>query len=240
MGFLNIKNTIDFFLRSQLRIPFPINEKETTHPLAVKLQDEMEVFLKAFDWKKHLSGRSIKKLRIADVGTRTFSIAPVLDRVFRELGFEPEIHGIEIDAFRRFSNLHSRADYGNYYARKIPNGYFRPIDFLDFKSEMDVILLLHPFVTMEPLLNWGLPAKEFKPEIIFGHARKLLEGESSLLLISSPTAEEFNISERLARKTGFNLVETQDWFPKDYTSQKQFRLGQLLLSSQSPYLQKLE
>ncbi len=56
------------------------------------------------------------RLAVADVGCRTFLFAPVIERCFAAHGLRVELHGIELDAFRRFTDLRTRQDHGRFYA----------------------------------------------------------------------------------------------------------------------------
>lgn len=220
----SLKNKFDFYIRGKLDFRLPLPDAEKNHPLTKRMQDEIEEFLRLFDWPIKASSDSFV---IADVGTRTFSTAPVFDRLFREKNRNVEVHGIEIDAYRRFTNFRSRADYGHYHASQIPRGFYHPTDFTKWNQECDVIALLHPFVTAEPLLRWGLPLAELKPERIFNHAAQLLLPKKGVLLLSCPNEEEFEIASELASGSGFKLLQKKNWHPQLGSLQTQPRWGAL-------------
>ena len=190
------------------------------------MQNEIISFLRIFSWEKYLKAR-VSDLELADVGARTFAFAPALEKFFSNFVENTILNGIEIDAYRRFTNLRTRRDYGEFYASQVKRGRYFPQDFLAWKKPLDLVLLLHPFVTREPHENWGLPLKTFKPEKLFQHSRALLKERAGLLLLSSPNMEEFKIAKDLAFQSGFVFLEEGSWFPSKYSIQQQPRLGTL-------------
>jgi hypothetical protein len=225
----DLKNSVDFFLRNQLSWGRHLDTTTPIDPKAAKFQSEVQEFLKLFNWpdalgwlKLPLAGRS---LRVADIGTRTFVTAPVFERLFGDFALPTEIRGFEIDANRRFINFRRRADYGRYYAQQVKSGFFHPDDFMKWNQPLDVAFLLHPFVTPEPHLSWGLPLKSFKPRELFDHTRNLPSASGGLLVLSCPSADELEISHKLATQAGFQLIERRNWIPKINTLQQKPRLG---------------
>jgi SAM-dependent methyltransferase len=162
------------------------------------------------------------------VGTRTFAIAPVIEKLFQKLNPTPEIHGFEVDAYRRFTNLRTRADYGQYYSRKVKNGYYHAGDFRSTEKKFDMIFNLHPFVTETAHVAWGLPLKVYDPVGLFSHCHRSL-AHSGLFLLSSPNEEEYVRALNLSASVGFNLIEEKKWFPTPGSSQKQPRHGALFI-----------
>jgi hypothetical protein len=229
----DLKNRLDFFLRSHLTWGRPISPSTKLHPQAKRFQTELTEFLKAFSWQNYLTPSQLQKLTIADVGTRTFSSVLSFEEVFQLQTQSLELHGFEIDAYRRFTNFRTRADYGKYYAARVKAGYFHAVDFTTWSGHFDLIAMLHPFVTPEPLQAWGLPLKEFKPQLLFDHAAKNLLPSQGLLLLSSPNDDEFQKSLQLANNSGFWLLEKRQWAPQKGSLQKQPRLGALLRAEMS-------
>lgn len=224
----NIRNQVDFFIRSKIRL-----EKELPQDFKVplrekKFQEEIEEFLDKIDFKK-LFTASKSSYVVCDVGAKNFSLAPVLDSYLRESKCLGEIHGIEIDAYRRLSNFYTRADYARYFCRQAREAYFHPIDFLGFEKNSDVILMLNPFVSKAPLLAWGLPLQHLKPAELFCHAYDLLKEKKGVLVFSSPSEDEFEMASTLAKQAGFQLGMRVSWHPKPESIQKKSRYGRLCL-----------
>ena len=220
----NVRNHWDFSLRRVLRFPGPaVHHASDSDGVA---RQEVGDFLRKFGWEKVLGARN-PDLQVADIGAKNFFLAPLLDAFFRARGFSPEIHGIEVDAFRRYGDFRLRAQYGEFYASQIEKGRFYPINFLDFERPLDLALLLNPFVTESPLLAWGLPLRFLDPQALLDHARHLLTPNRGLLLVSHPSEDELQINVRLARRAGFRLIERQQWTPSQTSLQRQGRMGAL-------------
>ena len=56
-------------------------------------------------------------------------------------------------------------------------------------SRIDVVTLLHPFVTRYALLDWGLPADLFDPATVVGHAVDVLRPGGILVAVHQTAAE---------------------------------------------------
>lgn len=225
----NFRNKVDFFIRNRVRLGRPLSDESELTFDSAQWQQELYEFFDLFEWEHLLPHEPVKLLQVADIGAKTFIAGPVIERHLARFNLQAEIHGIEIDAFRRFTSLRTRFDYGQFYASKIQQGHYHAMDFLDWRKPLDIAFLLHPFVTPEPLLAWGLPMSKFKPLEIFKNVRQSLsESNLRLLLLSCPTPEELHISRTLARDVGFKEVEAADWQPSASNVQKKPRLGLLL------------
>ncbi len=230
--FRNLRNNFDFHLRNKIKFNRPLSPNAKIDDLAIRMQSELREFLDLFRWKMVLEKMDLvpgDPLVIGDIGTRTFVIAPVLDQIFRELNFSPEVHGFEVDAYRRFTNFRSRADYGHFYAMQIPKGEYHTQDFNYWNGDLHIALLLNPFVTEEPLLRWGLPRKFLRPEFLFDNTHKSLRKNRGILLVSSPTIEEYRIAQYLAVQSGFRRIQEETWRHSDNSLQGQPRYGALFI-----------
>lgn len=181
-------------------------------------------FIENFPWPEAATPNAL--LKVADIGCRTFFLAPALEAIFRRRGFLPEIHGIEVDAFRRLADFRTRKEYGDYFASLIPSGEFHAIDFLEWNEEVDVAFLLNPFVQERSVLAWGLPLRFLQPGALFAHCAHTLK-ENGLLLVSAPTVEEKEKSDHWARQAGFLPIKTAEWHPTPRSTQTRPRLGTL-------------
>lgn len=208
----DLRNRLDFFLRSRLRMGRAVDAART-EARDRPFQLEFDAFFRSFDWASALRERDpASHLRVADIGCRTFLFAPVLENNFRELGFETELHGVELDAYRRFTDFRTRADYGHFYATRVSRGRFHAIDAMDFREPLDVCFVLDPFVTEEPLMAWGLPRSRFRPQALFTHLASLLT-EGSVMITSNPDEEEYEITKAIAEQAGLVCVEERLWEP---------------------------
>jgi hypothetical protein len=223
--FLGARNRLDYFLRETLTLGLPVSpENNQTLILDALARDEMRELMGAFAWDRWLAKRNAGGARVVDIGCRNFYLAPLLHALFGEHFAPLEIHGIEIDAHRRYRNLRTRADYGKHYAGSIPNGHYHAMDFRDWREPFEVGLLLNPFVTKSTLLAWGLPLAHFAPEEIYAHARRQCRG---LLFVTHPSEMEREIGLELAARAGFRLLEERGWKPGARSAQRRPRLGLL-------------
>lgn len=220
---LSLRNTVDFVLRSLLRWGRRVDPQKLPR-VDARVQGEIREFLDCFDPKVFVP---LWDIVACDVGARNFATGPVIDDFFAKLGISAEIHGIEIDAFRRLADLRTRADYGYYYARQMRRGFFHPTDFLRWDKQVDVAFVLNPFVTMEPLLDWGLPGRLFTPEKFFDHLVELIK-PTGLMVLSAPNEEEFAEALKLASERGFLTLQTVRWEPRADSAQRKPRLGVIL------------
>lgn len=224
----SLRNQFDFFVRSKIRFEKSLPQNFSVPVAEKKFQEEIEEFLNKLDFKKLFTGTQ-KHYVVCDVGAKNFSLAPVLDLYLRENQKTGEIHGIELDAYRRLSDLRTRSDYAKFFCKQAREAYFHPIDFLQFEKNSDVILMLNPFVSEAPLLAWGLPLKYLKPTELFAHAAELLRPKRGTLILSSPSEDEFEMASKLAMNAGFQLGMPVLWYPKPQSIQKKPRFGRLCL-----------
>jgi hypothetical protein len=230
--FWSVRNSVDFNLRSRVTWGRDISLGTPLNAADRRLQKECKAFLELFDWQTILKSlEPSSNLTVADIGARNFVFAPILDAHFTDLGYTPTIHGIEIDAYRRLINFHTRADYGHYYARSIRSGQYHPIDFLAWNQPLDIGLLLNPFVTREALLAWGLPLSALQPEKIFNHAYSLLKPQNGVLVLSNIDEHEIDISYQIAKEAGFIIGEAKSWFPSTEVEKALPRFGTILYTS---------
>jgi hypothetical protein len=221
----NVRISVDFLLRNawSFRRPLTTLGSEESHYLY--LQNELAHFLRPLVARLDVSRFKRSRIRALDVGAKNFFLGPVIERLFYEKQIEVEIHGIEIDAYRRNLSFRSRFDYAEYFCNRIARGYFHAMDFLKWEEPADVVFLLNPFVTAEPLLRWGLPIKHLQPESLLAKCREVLLRREGYLITSHPTENEKQMFEALATKSGFVKIGDHTWSPKKDSIQKQMRLG---------------
>lgn len=229
--FQNLRNQLDFFTRSHVRWERHIPDSTPIPPLELGFQNEIREFLELLVWEKTLQIAPKKAWVVCDVGAKNFSLAPLIDQLFLEREMAVEIHGVEVDAYRRLANFYTRADYGNFFSRKARKATFHPINFLKFEKQLDGIFLLNPFVSSEPLLRWGLPLNQLRPQDLFRHAFDLLKEKSGWMILSSPSPEEFHLASQYATSAGFYLGPPAVWKPQAHHIQKKPRFGCLCYST---------
>lgn len=232
---LAIRNSIDFFLRNNLKISRDVSRESQIPERDKKIQKEFEEFFNLLPWKDILKKLPSPLLTVTDIGARNFVFGPVIDRCLERHGRQAKIHGIEIDAHRLLWGFHSRADFGEFYAKKMRSGFFYGMDFLDWKTPTDLALLLNPFVSKEPLLSWGLPLSKLQPDRLFKHALATLRPRKGILILSCPSPEELEIAKKLAKNAGFIEGSQIFWNPSKNSVQQKPRYGIVYHSDLSSY-----
>jgi len=219
-----LKNRFDFGIRSRFRWDGPGH----SHPSTATLPPELGEFLNGFRWDEWMPRFFAKRrsLTVADIGAKDFFLASLLNERFSWRGEPPRVFGIELDGYRRYRNLATRAAMGKLNAAHIPRGEYHVMDFLDWDTPLDVAVLLSPFVTEEPLRRWGLPRTYFRPEELFAKLARTLQ-PCGLCLVSCPTEKEFSLASRYADRAGLRCLERRDWAPTSPDSERSPRFAAL-------------
>jgi len=121
-----------------------------------------------------------------------------------------ELDGIEIDAFRVYSDLHTRWDYAQYYIKNLANSRYIAKDFLYHKEKYDYIIWFFPFVTEFPLQEWGLPLSKFKPVEMLRHAYDSLNPCGKILIVNQDE-KEYAIQEELIKNLNISYEKKGDF-----------------------------
>lgn len=188
--FKNLHNEIDFFFRRNIKLSRKISENkepwETQH---------------VSEWLENNISVGKDNIKILDIGAKNWFYVQDLYNFFKYNNFEKEIFldGIEIDAYRVYTDFHTRYDYALHYSKGLKNCRYIPGDFLKHNEKYDYITWFYPFVTELPLLEWGLPLSTFKPLDMLRHAVASLKPEG-IILIKNLNEKEYTIQENLFQK----------------------------------------
>lgn len=144
---------------------------------------------------------NINQLEILDIGSKNWFYVEGKYNFFKYNNQEKNIFmtGIEIDAHRLYTDFYSRQDYALYYIKNLENCKYIAGDVMRHKGQYDFITWFFPFVTSEPLLNWGLPLKFYKPEKMLDHVFSLLKPDGTLIILNQGK-EEYIKQEELLKK----------------------------------------
>jgi hypothetical protein len=134
---------------------------------------------------------SKSSIKVLDIGSKNWFYATGQNHFFKYNHNEKEVFltGIELDAFRVYTSLHSRYDSAMYHIRNLENTRYIAGDFLKHNEKYDYICCFFPFVIEEPLLHWGLPLKHFKPSDFFEHAYKSLNENGEMIIVNQDEEE---------------------------------------------------
>jgi hypothetical protein len=97
----------------------------------------------------------------------------------------------ETDAFRVYWDLHSRWDHAQAHLRGLPEDRVRyePRAFRAQPAAYDALTMLFPFVFERDHLAWGLPGRQFRPEILLAEAWASLKRGGVLIVVNQGEAE---------------------------------------------------
>ena len=155
-------------------------------------------------------------IRAAEVGCADWHYVFALERWLRHSNaMQPrtvELHGIEIDGHGIYKNFYARCDHARAYAAQTGNAslHYHVKDFLAWEgADMDVVVMLFPFLVPVSVVLWGLPLRCFQPAAMLSKAASVLRS-GGLLLIMTYTDEETRELERLAA-TNEQLMKVGMW-----------------------------
>lgn len=214
----NLHNHVDFWFRKRIRLSrgnyCPANElkdnlltNETAlnkekeylgkyHLQRLKDNSKRRIYLENLCMLEFLENylsleNTDNKIDILDIGSKNWFYAEGEYNFFKYNDHEKDISltGIELDAYRLYTNLYSRLDYASYFIRNLENTRYIAGDFTHHKGNYDYITWFFPFVTKEPLLYWGLPLKFFKPDAMLEHAYSLLKPHGTLIIVNQGEKE---------------------------------------------------
>lgn len=183
----DLRNRFDYYLRSTTKF----SRKNYSEDL--KLTKEVNDY--TFDiLSQTLKLECQKDLSVLDIGSKNWEYVRGEYRFFKQYCENLTIDGVEIDAYRLYSNFYSRYEYAKFYIRGLDGANYYADDLLNIKGEYDYIVWFLPFVAKYPLKRWGLPEKLFMPEKLLEHAHSLLKKE---MLIINQGKEEAEIQKKL-------------------------------------------
>lgn len=185
--FEELRNKIDFFIRNNTKfsrknfvekdeILLKINERENLY-----IQDILEQFF---------SKRIKRNTYVLDIGSKNWFYAKGEYNFFKSFCKEIYLDGVELDAYRLYSNFYSRYEVAKYFTSGLENTRYIVGNVLDINKKYDYIIWILPFVVIDPLIRWGLPRKYFCPEKLLSHAYKILNKDGQMLIINQGEEEK--------------------------------------------------
>ena len=197
--FEDLKNIFDFFIRNKTKFSRK-NFVETDLKLIERNKRE-NLYTKDL-----LSGFFNKtprtSIRALDIGCKNWFYVKGEYEFFKTFAENVYLDGVEIDAYRLYSNLYSRYEVAKYYISNLKNVNYIVGNLLDLEGEYDYITWFLPFVTIKPLQYWGLPKKYFCPEKMLLKAYSLLKVGGEMLIINQGE-EEAGVQKKLLEELGF-------------------------------------
>ncbi len=125
-----------------------------------------------------------------DVGAKNWSYVEALSAFLQAGGLQCFVlDGVELDPYRRYADLHTRAQYAEAHSRAILQSRYHAGDIHDWRQPAHIISSFLPFVFPEPHTAWGLPSAYFRPEAQLKHLFSLLEPGGLLLIVNQGPVE---------------------------------------------------
>ena len=223
----DIKNSFDFFLRNKIRISRK-NFSETNQKLiernTLENQYTKDVMEQCFTKRRQ------KTIKALDIGSKNWFYAKGEYKFFESFSKEFSLDGVELDAYRLYSNFYNRYEVAKYYTKGLKNAKYIVGDLLDVEDKYDYIIWFLPFVLYEPHSYWGLPKKYFYPEKLLKHAHSLLQTNGQMLIINQGEIEA-KIQQEMLEKLGISYKSLGE-IKSEKFSYKNKRFGFLVEKTQ--------
>lgn len=180
------KNDIDFIIRNHTKFSRRNFVEKNPELISRNLAENNYTF---DILNQYFSKKKVKDVKILDIGSKNWFYAEGLHRYFASFCKDFQIDGVEIDAYRLYSNLFSRYEVAKYYTKDFSNMRYITDNALNINDKYDYITWFLPFVINYPHKMWGLPQKYFYPKRLLSHAINLLNTGGQLLIINQGEIE---------------------------------------------------
>ena len=181
-----LRNNIDFFIRSNIRI----SRKNFVEKNVENLERLKQENLYTFDvLNKFFTVSEKTDIKALDIGCKNWFYAKGEYDFYKQFSTNLVLDGVEIDAFRLYSNFYSRYEVAKFYTKGLENVNYIAGDLLDLVGSYDYITWFLPFVHKTPLKLWGLPERYFCPEKLLTHAYNLLNQGGQMLIVNQGEKE---------------------------------------------------
>lgn len=107
------------------------------------------------------------------------------------------LRGYEVDPYRVYKDLFSRADHAHAHMRGLPGVEYVPRGFTLQAGRLDLITMLFPFVFERDHLEWGLPSPVFQPDALLVSAWNSLKPGGILIIVNQGRDEHLAQRKRL-------------------------------------------
>ena len=191
--FEDLKNSFDFFVRSKTRFSRK-NFVDKNQELIERNRLEnlyAEDLLSCFFSNLDKNGVSL-----LDIGCKNWFYAKGEFDFLKKRYAKFTMDGVELDAYRFYSNFYSRLEVAKYYTKGLENTNYIVANLLELDKKYDYITWFLPFVVIQPHVFWGLPKKYFYPPKMLAHAYSLLNKNGEMLIINQ-TELEANVQREL-------------------------------------------
>lgn len=179
--FDNLKNNIDFFIRNKTK--FSRKNFVERSSLLLERNEQENLYTKDILEQCFIKGDNFK-IKCLDIGCKNWFYAKGEYEFFKSFCDDVYLDGVELDAYRLYSNFYSRYEVAKFYTKDLLNTKYIAGDLLDLDDKYDYIVWFLPFVFAEPLVYWGLPLRHFCPKKLLMHAYSLLNVGGQMLIVN--------------------------------------------------------
>ena len=222
----DLKNQFDFFLRNN----FKFSRKNFVEKNKALIERNIQENLYTKDiLERYFEKRNTHNIKALDIGCKNWFYAKGEHDFFDSFCNNFSLDGVEIDAYRLYTNFYNRYEVAKYYTNGLKNTKYIADNLLNIDEKYDYIIWFLPFVLEEPHLFWGLPKKYFYPQKLLSHAYSLLNQNGQLLIINQGE-EEAKAQESMLEKLGIRYTSLGE-IKSDYFEYKYKRFGFLISKS---------
>ena len=146
----NIKNAFDFYLRNKFRFSRKnyVEQNEEKYVLDKELAEQEDFLLSKYNMWNYKTDSTIsnyyqnlsilemldkymdisfkENLKVLDVGSKNWFYVPAEYNFFKKYCDNLHIDGVELDAFRLYSNFYSRFEVAKYYSKDLQGANYIP------------------------------------------------------------------------------------------------------------------
>ena len=221
--FKNLRNSIDFFIRNKTK--FSRKNYTEKNKKDIERNKLANLYTNAI-LEKYFEKIKKTNVKALDIGSKNWFYVKGEHDFFNSFCNDFELIGIELDAYRLYSNLYSRFEAAKFYTKNLKNTKYIAGDFLNLQDKFDYITWFLPFITKKPLQIWGLPMKYFCPEKMLLHAYSLLNDNGQMIIINQGEVEQ-QIQEELLKNCKIPYVSLGE-IKNEYFQYKNKRYGFLI------------
>lgn len=191
--FEDLKNSFDFFVRSKTRFSRK-NFVEKNQELIER--NRLENLYTEDLLSRFFSNLDEDGVSLLDIGCKNWFYAKGEFNFLKKRYAKFTMDGVELDAYRLYSNFYSRLEVAKYYTKGLENTNYIVANLLELDKKYDYITWFLPFVVIQPHVFWGLPKKYFYPPKMLAHVYSLLNKNGEMLIINQ-TELEANVQREL-------------------------------------------
>lgn len=100
-----------------------------------------------------------------------------------------QLDGVELDAWRLYQDLRSRADWAEAYIGPLEGVRYLAQDVRHYQQKVQVACMFFPFLFQDDVRRWGLPRRYLQPAALLQHVVSLVQPGGVLFIVNQGEAE---------------------------------------------------